>query len=97
MPTLATDSKIDESAVEKLKQTAQRLLGSPDDLVVVKKGLCFRPVTTKGTPILSRIPDKFLGNVNTRAEEEGGVWLAAGHDPRGESARVWELVKSWQR
>ncbi len=36
LPTLAIESKIDESAVEKLKQIAQRLLGSPDDLVVIR-------------------------------------------------------------
>ncbi len=30
---------------------------------------------------MSRIPDKFMGNMNTRSEGEVGVWLAAGHGP----------------
>jgi glycine/D-amino acid oxidase-like deaminating enzyme len=86
LPTLATDSKIDESAVQQLKKTAQRLLGIHEklgDLEVVRKGLCFRPVTNKGTPTLAEIPDKSLGDMATRGAGEGGVWLAAGHGPWG--------------
>lgn len=46
-------------------------------------GLCFRPVTNRGTPILGRIPDERLGSIGTRGGSEGGVWLAAGHGPWG--------------
>ena len=86
LPNLPTDSKINESSVEVLKMTAKRLLGGKedvDDLEVLKSGLCFRPVTKRGTPILGRIPDESLGSIKTRGGSEGGVWLAAGHGPWG--------------
>ena len=84
LPELATDSRVDESAVNKLKKAAQRLLGTPeklDEIEVVRKGLCFRPVTKQGTPILARIQDENLGGLSTRGAGEGGVWLVAGHGP----------------
>ena len=81
LPELATESRIDESSIAKLKMTAERLLGE-EDLEVVRKGLCFRPVTKRGTPILARIDEK-LGSVGTRGTREGGVFIAAGHGPWG--------------
>lgn len=85
LPDLATDAKgrISREAVEKLRGTAREVLGE-DNVEVVREGLCFRPVTDKGTPILDRIPDKCLGPaVRTRPGAEGGVYLAAGHGPWG--------------
>jgi glycine/D-amino acid oxidase-like deaminating enzyme len=82
LPDLATASEIDENAVDKLVLTSKRLLGI-DDLEVLRKGLCFRPVTNRGTPFLTRISDDMLGDAGTRGEGEGGVWLAAGHGPWG--------------
>ncbi|KAI1379980.1 FAD dependent oxidoreductase [Hypoxylon crocopeplum] len=85
LPGLATDSKgrIAKSAIEKLRETVREVLGE-DDLEVVREGLCFRPVTDRGTPFLSRIPDRCLGPaVSTRPAPEGGVYLAAGHGPWG--------------
>jgi glycine/D-amino acid oxidase-like deaminating enzyme len=61
LPELPTESEIDERAISKLQKTARRLLaGTKDveDLEILRKGLCFRPVTKKGTPILCRIPDE---------------------------------------
>lgn len=86
LPVLATDSKgkIEKSAIEKLRGTVREVLGGDDDLEVVREGLCFRPVTDRGTPILSRIPDSCLGpSVSARPAPEGGVYLAAGHGPWG--------------
>jgi len=84
LPPLATESSIDETSIAKLKKTAQSLLGAEgEEVEVVRKGLCFRPVTRMGTPILARIPDQRLGGIGTRAEGEGGVFLAAGHGPWG--------------
>jgi glycine/D-amino acid oxidase-like deaminating enzyme len=57
LPELASESRIDESSIAKLKMTAERLLGK-EDLEVVRKGLCFRPVTKRGTPILARIEEE---------------------------------------
>ncbi|KAI1212513.1 FAD dependent oxidoreductase [Annulohypoxylon truncatum] len=85
LPALATDSKssISRPAIEKLRGTAREVLGA-DDVEVVREGLCFRPATDRGTPILSRIPDSCLGPaVNTRPAPEGGVYLATGHGPWG--------------
>ncbi|KAL7620950.1 hypothetical protein AAE478_008261 [Parahypoxylon ruwenzoriense] len=89
LPELATEAKdrIGRAAVEKLCETARQVLGpdaGPDDLEVVREALCFRPVTDKGTPILSRVPDEWLGaSVGTRPTPEGGVYVATGHGPWG--------------
>ncbi|KAI1408212.1 nucleotide-binding domain-containing protein [Hypoxylon sp. FL1857] len=85
LPALATDSKskISRSAIDKLRDTVKDVLGE-EDLEVVREGLCFRPVTDRGTPILSRIPDTCLGpSVSTRRGPGGGVYLATGHGPWG--------------
>jgi glycine/D-amino acid oxidase-like deaminating enzyme len=85
LPKLATESKIDENLIKALQKTAKRLLGGgadEEELEVVRTGLCYRPVTNRGTPVLARIPDEHLGGLGTRPEE-GGVWLAAGHGPWG--------------
>ncbi|TKA64264.1 hypothetical protein B0A49_05357 [Cryomyces minteri] len=87
LPDLPTDARIDAEEVHRLKEVATRLLGIPsaeDDLEVVREGLCFRPVTPRGQPILSRIPDAQLGDrYATRGGGEGGVFVAAGHGPWG--------------
>ncbi len=87
LPSLATETKIDDSAIEQLKIVSAKLLGLPgleDDLEIVRKGLCFRPVTPNGRPIITRIPDQKLGNgMMTRGGGEGGVFLSAGHGPWG--------------
>jgi len=55
-----------------------------DGLEIVRQGLCFRPVTETGLPIIGRIPNEILGDgVNTRPGADGGVYLAAGHGPWG--------------
>ncbi len=55
-----------------------------DGLEVVRESLCFRPTTARGTPILDRIPDAWLGpSLKTRPGGAGGVFLAAGHGPWG--------------
>lgn len=90
LPKLATDAKIDQSSVEELKKVAQRLLGQDgtdvSDLEVVREGLCFRPVTDRGVPILCRISDDQLGGrIETKPGADGGVFVAAGHGPWGVS------------
>ncbi len=88
LPALATESEINDVAIKQLQTTSRRLLGlsssEADDLELVRKGLCFRPVTNRGTPILGRIPDAVLGRgMSTRGDGDGGVFLAAGHGPWG--------------
>lgn len=85
LPVVATDSKgkISQFAINRLRETVKDVLGE-EDLEVVREGLCFRPVTDGGTPILSRIPDKYLGpSLGTRPAPSGGVYLATGHGPWG--------------
>jgi glycine/D-amino acid oxidase-like deaminating enzyme len=85
LPSLATERQIDDNSIAKLKKTAQRLLDADDEkeIEVVRNGLCFRPVTRRGTPILAMIEDQRLGGVGTKGRGEGGVFLAAGHGPWG--------------
>jgi glycine/D-amino acid oxidase-like deaminating enzyme len=71
-----------------LRQAAKEILGAgtgaEDDLEIVREGLCFRPVTSWGMPIVSRIRDQDLGaGMATKGGAEGGVFVAAGHGPWG--------------
>ncbi|KAK0771120.1 hypothetical protein LTR91_022996 [Friedmanniomyces endolithicus] len=88
LPEVATDAKIDQASIEELKATAEKLLGRDgtdvSDLEVVREGLCFRPVTKSGSPILTRIPDEGLGKgLATAGAPDGGLFVAAGHGPWG--------------
>lgn len=82
LPKLATDAKPDAASIEKLKKVSKRMLGldsGEDDLQILREGLCFRPVTPRGNPIIGRIDDKKLGGgFATRGGGEGGVFVAAG-------------------
>lgn len=85
LPGLPGEYKINENDMRILEKTAQKILATEKGkgLEIVRKGLCFRPVTPRGTPILGRISDEDLGGIKTRKGSEGGVWLAAGHGPWG--------------
>lgn len=87
LPPLPGQAPISAEAIARLKSTAARIItdssDSGSDLEVVREGLCFRPVTDSGAPILTRIQDDRLGGVATRTGAEGGVFLAAGHGPWG--------------
>lgn len=82
LPRLASEAQPHEKEMEKLKVTAKRMLGlstGEDDLEVIREGLCFRPVTRKGPPIVSRVPDAKLGDgLKTQGGGDGGVFVAAG-------------------
>ncbi|ETS84311.1 hypothetical protein PFICI_02336 [Pestalotiopsis fici W106-1] len=85
LPLLATDSRsgISKSAIAQLRATACEILGR-GQIEIVREGLCFRPTTSSGSPIIGRIPDTRLGEgVTTRPGADGGVYLAAGHGPWG--------------
>lgn len=87
LPKLPTDAKIDPSSIDELKKVSERLLGKDgtdvSDLEVVREGVCFRPVTRNGVPILSQIPDRDLGDIVTKPGSDGGVFVAVGHGPWG--------------
>lgn len=82
LPSLATGAEPVGEDLDTLKGIAKQLVRSDGDLEVVRTGLCFRPITARGTPILTRLTDEQLG-VATRSGQEGGVFLAAGHGPWG--------------
>lgn len=88
LPELASDAKIEKDSNAELHHITQKLLGKPgaeaSDLEILKEGLCFRPVTRTGVPILAKIPDEKLGNgVKVKSGEDGDVFIAAGHGPWG--------------
>jgi len=88
LPDIATDAKIDAKAVEKLKEVAEEMLGRDgtdvSDLQIVRQGVCFRPVSESGNPILARVPDEDLGRgIETKETPNGGVFVATGHGPWG--------------
>ncbi|GAB7339423.1 hypothetical protein MBLNU457_6056t1 [Dothideomycetes sp. NU457] len=86
LPQKASDAVIDEDAIETLKSVGEKMLGvrgKENDLEVVRTGLCFRPVTPRGTPILSRVRDGELGLKTAEGGDGGGVFVAAGHGPWG--------------
>ena len=88
LPSVAEGSKVQTESMELVKQAARELLGSDidgeDDLEVVREGLCFRPVTPWGLPIVARVPDEHLGGgIQTKLGAEGGVFMATGHGPWG--------------
>ncbi|KAG9961842.1 FAD dependent oxidoreductase, partial [Aureobasidium melanogenum] len=80
LPDLATEAKIEASAIAELKKTAERMCGIPgQEIKITREGLCFRPVTPRGEPILCQVEEKKLGGVKC----QGGVFVAAGHGPWG--------------
>jgi glycine/D-amino acid oxidase-like deaminating enzyme len=91
LPELAVDVKklIDPGSIESLRKTTVQLTGlakegaelNQDDLETVREGLCFRPVTQSGMPLISRVPENDLGGC--KVDDGGGVWIAAGHGPWG--------------
>lgn len=84
LPELATGATPEAASMGVLKKVAQDLIASETDLEVVREGLCFRPMTSRRTPIITRIKDEDLGSgVTTRVGEEGGVFVATGHGQWG--------------
>ncbi|KAL1965454.1 hypothetical protein VTN77DRAFT_5710 [Rasamsonia byssochlamydoides] len=104
LPNQAEEAReiMDKQKIDELKAVAVRLMGklaeghlecsddvpNTDDLEVLREGLCFRPVTNSGRPIISRIKEELLGlGVKTKSSEtggeRGGVFIATGHGPWG--------------
>lgn len=80
LPDIATEVKIEASAIAELKKTAERMCGIPgQEIEILREGLCFRPVTPRGEPILCKVDERKLGGVKS----QGGVFVAAGHGPWG--------------
>ncbi|PGH23024.1 hypothetical protein AJ80_02939 [Polytolypa hystricis UAMH7299] len=58
--------------------------GTPpiDDLEILREGLCFRPWTESGLPIIGRI-DERIQDLGGKGVPVGGVYMATGHGPWG--------------
>lgn len=92
LPPTADGTKdlIDQEKAEELRSAALLMTGlsnegdnlQVDDMHIVREGLCFRPVSNTGVPVISNIPEKALGH-DIEMQEGGGVYLAAGHGPWG--------------
>lgn len=90
LPEVAVDVKamIDPKSIQTLRKTIVQLTGFAkegedlhhDDLELVREGLCFRPVSDSGMPLIGKVPEKSLGGTKVGS---GGVWIAAGHGPWG--------------
>lgn len=81
LPAEASDAKPDPKEIEKLKELSLSMLGQSsgqNDLQVLREGLCFRPVTRRGPPILARISEGMLGGVKTAGAAAGGIFISAG-------------------
>ncbi|KAF5242275.1 hypothetical protein FANTH_8723 [Fusarium anthophilum] len=85
LPRLATGAKPMDAPLEKLKNLARQIIRVGDDeLEVIRTGLCFRPVSERGTPYITRIEDVDLRQgYRTRKGSDGGVYVATGHGPWG--------------
>lgn len=87
-PALPTDSRgmMEKEKSARVKKAAVVLMGkkgeveNEDDLDVVREGLCFRPWTESGRPIVGRLDRRVLGE---GVVPEGGVYMATGHGPWG--------------
>ena len=75
--------KLEETATAYITTSPSKQQGSASHQVI-RRSLCFRPVTASGLPILGRVPDKNLGSgMTTRPDSHGGVFFAAGHGSWG--------------
>lgn len=85
LPDNAADVTTREQDIEQLRQAAKGMLGIPPDgsLEVMRESLCFRPVTSSGRPVVSRVPDSGLGGLYTHDGGLGGVFVGAGHGAWG--------------
>ncbi|PSN67170.1 FAD dependent oxidoreductase-like protein superfamily [Corynespora cassiicola Philippines] len=86
LPELSTEVQANPKAIEQLKACAEQMMGTVEGkpLEVLRAGLCFRPITSSGRPLVSRIPDNKLGGgFKTRGGGDGGVFIAGGHGAWG--------------
>ena len=78
LPSISTESKLDEKSRQQLRHTVAALTGEDEDtLDIVREAVCFRPVMTRGVgPIIGKVSPEHCG-------EGAGVYVASGHGPWG--------------
>ena len=87
LPETADEVKplLSKEAIADLRRTTVQLTGlakegselNYDDLTTLREGLCFRPVSETGVPVICQLSEKQLGGVR------GRVFIASGHGPWG--------------
>ncbi|CAK7245273.1 MAG: hypothetical protein STHCBS139747_006848 [Sporothrix thermara] len=85
LPERASDSAPDPTLLDDLKATCRKVIGS-DDYEVLRTGLCHRPATPWGAPLVLRLLDEQLAVASKEKSLTGGtdgVFIAAGHGPWG--------------
>ncbi|KYG40787.1 hypothetical protein M433DRAFT_8485 [Acidomyces richmondensis BFW] len=91
LPDTPDKAKADSKAISKLRHVADSILANgsgvddaDSDVYTVREGLCFRPVTPTGNPVVARVPKGMLGpGIETQDVPVGGVYVATGHGPWG--------------
>lgn len=84
LPRHATEATPVPASLQELEDVASQFISSDGDLKGVRAGLCFRLITNRGVPILTRVDDRQLGEgVKTRPGAAGGVFFAVGPGPWG--------------
>ena len=96
-PELKLPETADAAAALKVREKAEELRSAmiamtglskegdnlnDNDLDIVREGLCFRPVSRSGVPIISKVREEVLGP-DIKFEKDGGVYVASGHGPWG--------------
>lgn len=79
IPEFASETAVQEGDIEVMVKTARMLLGN--DVEVVRTGLCHRPVTNTGRPILGKVPPVDIGMEEVDGPDS--IYVAAGHGPWG--------------
>lgn len=79
IPKLASETVVQGDDIEAMIKTARILLGN--DVEVVRTGMCHRPVTSTGMPILGKIPSVHIGLEGI--DGPGGIYVASGHGAWG--------------
>ena len=59
------------------------LAAAESDLEIVREGLCFRPITKRGTPIVTQVRRSYLDDCEANDGSLDNVFVAAGHGPWG--------------
>ena len=86
-PSPSTYSLPPTDSVDRLINVAKSLCdsdptkasGNDTDFEVISRGLCFRPTTPKGTPVIGQIPLRGGGSYGKRFR----LWVGSGHGPWG--------------
>ena len=84
----------DPKSLKELRKATVQLFGlsketnssglNEDDLETLHEGLCFRPVSQSGVPLVTRLEERHLGGIKaSNGRAGGGVYIASGHGPWG--------------